>query len=397
MSKARILADYVAGGVTAAEFDRLDGIGSAAVGLTDSQTLTNKTLTAPTLTTPALGTPASGVMTNMTGAVTASIVDDAVTGAKIENNPTIAGNLTVTGDLVPSTPLSNRNFFINGGFDVWQRGTSLTASSNFLADRWCNGASELQTRQTFTPGQTDVDGFPTYYHRGAGGSTTYFECFQRIENVIPLGGQTVTLSFWLKCDSGFTNEPYCNQYFGSGGSTTVSTALTQHSVTTSWVRYSQTFTIPSITGKTLNADPATTYTEIRLVRANVNNIAIDVANCQLELGSNATPFEHRSFGDELRMCQRYYEEGMGGTQLNGHSGTNYGIDCEFKVKKRGIPTIGTNLTPSSGFASVDVGPGWTHSHGTYVSQTTALRIQGNGCNSNGEVYYAANWTATSEL
>ena len=66
MTKARILADYVAGGVTAAEFDRLDGIGSAAVGLTDSQTLTNKTLTSPTLTTPALGTPASGVLTNAT-------------------------------------------------------------------------------------------------------------------------------------------------------------------------------------------------------------------------------------------------------------------------------------------------------------------------------------------
>ena len=66
MTKARILADYVAGGVTAAEFDRLDGIGSAAVGLTDSQTLTNKTLTSPTLTTPALGTPASGTLTNAT-------------------------------------------------------------------------------------------------------------------------------------------------------------------------------------------------------------------------------------------------------------------------------------------------------------------------------------------
>jgi len=51
-----------------------------------TKTLTNKTLTAPTLTTPALGTPASGVMTNMTGAVTASLVDDAVTVAKMAVN-----------------------------------------------------------------------------------------------------------------------------------------------------------------------------------------------------------------------------------------------------------------------------------------------------------------------
>ena len=58
-------------------------IDSTVTTLTGTQTLTNKTLTAPTLTTPALGTPASGVMTNMTGAVTASIVDDAITLAKM--------------------------------------------------------------------------------------------------------------------------------------------------------------------------------------------------------------------------------------------------------------------------------------------------------------------------
>jgi hypothetical protein len=51
-----------------------------------TKTLTNKTLTSPVLTTPALGTPASGVMTNMTGAVTASLVDDAVTVAKMAVN-----------------------------------------------------------------------------------------------------------------------------------------------------------------------------------------------------------------------------------------------------------------------------------------------------------------------
>jgi len=66
MTRARILADYVAGGTTAVEFDYLDGLTSAAVGINDTQTLTNKTLTSPVLTTPALGTPTSINLTNGT-------------------------------------------------------------------------------------------------------------------------------------------------------------------------------------------------------------------------------------------------------------------------------------------------------------------------------------------
>ncbi len=72
MTKARILADYVAGGTTAAEFDYLDGLTSTAVGINDTQTLSNKTFVAP-----ALGTPASGVLTNMTGTPSAITLTNA--------------------------------------------------------------------------------------------------------------------------------------------------------------------------------------------------------------------------------------------------------------------------------------------------------------------------------
>ena len=39
-----------------------------------------------------------------------------------------------------------------------------------------------------------------------------------------------------------------------------------------------------------------------------NAWTLDITGVQLELGSNATPFEHRSYGDELARCQRYYQK-----------------------------------------------------------------------------------------
>ena len=92
MTKARILADYVAGGTTAIEFDYLDGLTSAAVGINDTQTLSNKTFVAP-----ALGTPASGVIggaiTFENGKTLRNIEEDYLT-SNIHKGGTGAGGAT---------------------------------------------------------------------------------------------------------------------------------------------------------------------------------------------------------------------------------------------------------------------------------------------------------------
>jgi hypothetical protein len=260
----------------------------------------------------------------------------------------------VNPNLITQGASGRKNLFINGGFDVWQRGTSLAGATSYLADRWFNGTTETQSRQAFTVGQTEVGGNPTYYHRGSSGSTEWYGLKQRIENVGTTAGREVTLSYWAKGSSAFTNAPYRGQNFGSGGSSDVNAALSTANITTSWARYTHTFTLPSISGKTVGAG---SYLQINLIRANVNNITIDLANCQLELGSVATDFEHRSYGEELHLCQRYYEIIAKPTAADDspYFGIGHGVKTDqinwyydFKAEKRAPFTLIVN-TVTNGY------------------------------------------------
>ena len=111
-----------------------------------TKTLTNKTLTSPTLTTPALGTPASGVMTNMTGAVTASLVDDAVTVAKmaaesIDSDQYIDGSIDhvhlaadiIDGDNIADDAIDSEHY-TNGSIDTAHIADSQITAAKVASD-----------------------------------------------------------------------------------------------------------------------------------------------------------------------------------------------------------------------------------------------------------------------
>ena len=73
----------------------------------------------------------------------------------------------------------------------------------------------------------------------------------------------------------------------------------------------------------------------------------------MEVGNNATEFEHRSYGEELALCQRYYEQSdNSATQYR--SGYHTGFirnGYSFQVRKRVSPTVGvTDATNSAGGA-----------------------------------------------
>ena len=216
-----------------------------------------------------------------------------------------------------------RNLIINGGFDVWQRGTSGT--SGYVADRWTtgnvNGTTTAISQQSFTIGQTDVPGEPQYYHRtvvtsaSASNSLSIFE--QRVEDVRTGAGQEVTISFYAKADSSKNISLEMIHNFGSGGSSDVNTlGVQKFSLTSSWQKFTKTVTLPSISGKTIGSgsylacnfwmDAGSSFNSRTDSLGNQSG-TFDIALMQLELGNIATPFEHRSYGEELALCQRYYQ------------------------------------------------------------------------------------------
>jgi hypothetical protein len=217
--------------------------------------------------------------------------------------------------------LAGKNKIINGDFGVWQRGTSFTPSAgvnNYTADRFWNsrdgsGATVTISQQAFTPGSAPVAGYESaYFYRyaqsvaGSGGTYVNF-LIQRIEDVRLFAGQTVTVSFWAKADSArsIALNPY--QEFGSGGSGAVGVASVGFNLTTSWTRYTATFPVPSISGKTIGTGSSFT---LFFALGSANTVqTIDMWGIQAEAGSVATPFTTASntVQGELALCQRYYQ------------------------------------------------------------------------------------------
>ena len=212
--------------------------------------------------------------------------------------------------------VGRRNIIINGNFDIWQRGTSTTgALSNAYAsaDRWMFNTRSLTTRnisrQAFTNGQTDVPGNPIYYLRfetsnDSGSYGAYM--MQRIEDVRVGAGEDVTVSFYAKANSGGgTFQAAFSQQFGSGGSSSTDDVAGSFTPTSSWKKFSFTISLPSISGKTIGTN---NYLRLDIRFPSNTAVTLDISKIQVERGRNATDFEHRSYGEELALCQRYYQK-----------------------------------------------------------------------------------------
>jgi hypothetical protein len=250
------------------------------------------------------------------------------------------------GNPINSLQAAGKNKILNSDFSIWQRGTSFSAYGVYWSDRWTSSGDRTSpsfSQQTFTPGTAPVAGYEgQFYARWVPGSSGSFSNIQqRIEDVRNFAGQTVTLSYWARISTGTaTNSPFVIQNFGSGGSGDVSTALSTSTITTTWTRFSQSFTIPSVSGKTIGTSSYLAILPLRFETASTANV--DVWGVQLELGTTATTFQTATgtIQGELAACQRYLPVMPGNSEAFGYcyATNSYVVGFKFPVTTRVRPT-----------------------------------------------------------
>jgi hypothetical protein len=257
-----------------------------------------------------------------------------------------------------------RNLIINGDFQVSQRGdfttSAVVGSIKYQIDRWYSviysAASDTMQHKL---NQVLPNGNITNSVRVTTGATGYVALDQYIENPSIYSGKTFTISFWIKTNC---NTTEVNVYNGSLFALT-STAGRLNETSGDWKYFTRTFTMPSSGNTSFRVE---FYTGNAV--SSPSGSYIEVAQVQLEAGKVATPFEYRSYGQELALCQRYFQtipaQWWWNRTATGTSYSNATLDSStiiLPVPMRATPTASrlsdgalfvTSYTYNSGYATV---------------------------------------------
>ena len=291
--------------------------------------------------------------------------------------------------------LTGRNLIINGAMQVAQRGTSqasVSSGSNYhTIDRY---QLAINAMGTFTLSQAadGPSGFSTSYKldcttaNASPAAGAYIILLQNVEaqhlqllDFGSSGAKQITLSFYVKSNKTGTYIAELALDDATNASNN-SQAYTINSANT-WERKTLTFAAQTVdvinndnglgmgvnfwlgagstfSGGTLNSNVWANTTTANRAAGQVN-LADSTSNewlitgVQLEVGKQATPFEHRPFGDELQRCQRYYAErknSTGSAKYYGRTlqayGANaaFGLIADFPVPMRATPTVSQSGT-----------------------------------------------------
>ena len=308
-----------------------------------------------------------------------------------------------------------RNLVINGDQRIWQRGVgpiSANAGNTFCADRWQMGRYGSATG-VFT-GEQSTDA-PDGFHNSVkltvttsdtpSGDEAYLitQPFEGL-TIDPLAyetssAKTITVSFWVKSSvvgtyavsmqDGSAQRACTNSYTINSANTWEYKSVTIVGDTGSG-NYEQGLTTKGGmivfglggAGNRLASAMGTWYTSSGFTMSmpqsggtnwiKTSGATFQITGVQLEVGKVATPFEHRSYGEELAACQRYFER-MTFTSFQytpivcyNESTSNARGSLQYQVTKRAAPTFSAT---SNAFVATSTGATGTPVSLTSDSQT----------------------------
>ena len=261
------------------------------------------------------------------------------------------------GDSV-ADKLGDRNLIINGAMQVAQRGTSSITAGFATVDRFeagFNGGAVTQSQGTLTTGAGDEAvynlGFRHYLRQtnttATSGNSDHRNIRYRPEGQdITTSGWNytsstsyITFSFWVRSS---VSQEFYGYIRTENGTERIYTFSTGTLAADTWTKVTKTipgdsnleipndntsglqmfiapfwgasFTDPGVTLDTWrNYDTALRTPEYATSWITTTNATFDLTGVQLEVGNTATPFQHRSYADELRRCQRYFYRIAGNT------------------------------------------------------------------------------------
>ena len=274
-----------------------------------------------------------------------------------------AAELAKMGEVITNNQVGGRrNIVINGAMNVSQRATSeagLGASAKYSTlDRFKMHFANTAGRLTMTQTADGPNGFKNCLKLACTTADTSIAAGEIASIQTRFEGQdlqqikkgtadaeTITVSFYVK---GNASATYTCELYDNDNSRHIGQ---EFSVTTSWTRVVLTFAADTTgaldddnansfqinwnlhagstyTGGTFSSNTWNTTANQRIGDNQTSffdstDRTFFITGVQMEVGSQATPFEHRSFGEELQLCQRYYYERMGAGTALAVSGGEY--------------------------------------------------------------------------
>ena len=327
----------------------------------------------------------------------------------------VADSSATTGLRYQVTQAAGKNYIINGGMDIWQRGTSYALPATTInygaADRWCYYSNAV-TGRTASRQTASLAGF-TYsqrIQRDSGNTNTQStQLVQLIESSVAtsLQGQYVTVTFWAKAGANYSvassnitvvlyagtgtdQNPYTTGY--TGQTTPISTS---QAITTSWAKYS--FTTSAVLASSITELTLAIQSGAFVGTAGANDW-FEVTGVQLEAGQTGTLFTRAggTIQGELAACMRYcekldYQASVVITTGQAYSTTQAWSFVNWTTQKRANPTItqtGTiqalqanTATSGTTFAYSNIGINnalMAHSSGSGLVAGNAVLFQASG-------------------